>query len=391
VGQTTGNRASREVDPLLRRLRLPAIAIRLTLILGLLAGINDLIFSRFEHRAITPLESLFFILETMTSTGFGTLAPLASPITQLWTILLMVVGFVLMGLLLTALIQQWALQVIAEQPPRRAPKPQAPPVVIIGSGPIGRYLAEACRAAGQPYLLLDRDQERLTAAMQDGLRTLGGDPERAETLRRAQLASARALVVTERDPANASLLLLSRSVRPDLERYATQESVPPALLKRAGATRVVSAKRRLGERLGYLAIAPYANDLDLIQRRVGEIRYVTIPVLPGSWLDGKRLAEATFEREVGVTVLGLLTRGHFVPAVQGDRRLHPGDLLIAAGRPEQLTTLEAVCGARLLTPPVEEGPVLIIGSGFVARAAAGYLRARGVPVWMLATDRRGGS
>lgn len=348
------------------------------LLLLLLVGLNSLLFTYANSTPLSPVESLLFVMESLTTTGFGSQA-LTSPATQLWAVLLMCLGLVLIAGLLTTLIQQMSRPLIEHLPPRRAAKGLHDHVLIVGAGPVGRYVASACQEACVPSLLLDQESQRLRKAVLEGFRAMDGEPRRPKTLEAARLAQARALVLTERDGTNLTVLMQARAIKPELPCYSTQEALPPALFKRAGATELVSVERRLGRRLGKLALSPYEAHCHELAKHVEGLIGATLPVLPGA-LPGLEAAL----RDSEALLLGAVTRGLFVPL--GRQPLRPGDLAVLVGRPAAILRLRQRCELRPLPPMIGSGPVLILGAGHVGRAAAAFLRAQGVQVWLI--DRR---
>ncbi|HLO03959.1 MAG TPA: NAD-binding protein [Symbiobacteriaceae bacterium] len=348
----------------------------------LLTSLNSFIFARAEGVPLSLIESALFVLESLTTTGFGS-QTLEAPVTQLWAILLMVLGVLLIAGLLTSLVHHLSRPMVERLPAVKAPGGMRAHLIIVGSGPMGRYIAQACQQAKLPHLLLDQDHQRLQMAVQEGFKAVDGDPGSHTTLQHARVAQARALILTERDGTNLTVLLQALALAPKLPVYATQAELPPALFKRAGAAGIVSAKRTIGRRLGALATAPHLGALEALERLIAGVQCASVPVLPGTPLISKPVALAGGS---GLVVLGVLTRGVLLPASQATQPLLPGDLVLVVGRREAIESLRQRYGVRLLRPNQQQGPVLILGAGATGRAAAAYLKAQGVPVWML--DRR---
>lgn len=350
----------------------------------LLTSLNSLIFARVEHQRLSLIESALFVLESITTTGFGS-QTLRAPVTQIWAIFLMSVGVVLIAGVLTSWVHHLSRPYVERLPAVKAPGSMRQHVIIVGSGPMGRYVAQACQRAKIPHLLLDRDHQRLQMSVQEGFKAVDGDPSSHTTLQHARVGKARALVLTESDETNLTVLLQALALTPRLPVYATHERLPPALFKRAGAAGIVSAKRRMGRRLGALVSATHLEALRELERLVDGLQSASLPILPGTPLISKPIAAAKLEEQTGLVVLGVVTRGVLLPTPMATQSLLPGDLVLVAGRPEAIGALDRL-GVRPFQPARPEGPVLILGAGATGRAAAAYLKAQGVPVWIL--DRR---
>ncbi|HEX8256985.1 MAG TPA: cation:proton antiporter [Allosphingosinicella sp.] len=117
----------------------------------------------------------------------------------------------------------------------------APTVVIIGFGRVGRLVAEMVKTHGRSYLAVDSDIDSVAASRRDGFPVVFGDVSRPELVDRLNLGHAAALVLTMDDP--VLTVRLTRKVRawcPDLTIVArARDAAHAAELYRAGATDAV--------------------------------------------------------------------------------------------------------------------------------------------------------
>jgi CPA2 family monovalent cation:H+ antiporter-2 len=94
---------------------------------------------------------------------------------------------------------------IPQPKPASATASSSPPekperVVIAGYGRIGESIAQVLQNTGIPYLIVDIDPERISAARSGGRPRIFGDASNPHVLAKADLAKARTLVVTFPDP-----------------------------------------------------------------------------------------------------------------------------------------------------------------------------------------------
>lgn len=360
-----------------------ALGFALLLVLLMTLG-TQFVFARFEGQSLSFVAALLFVMETLTTTGYGEQVPFASGVTSVWAVILMVTGFVQLSVWLTSLASTWVQTHLQTLPPRHAPARLEKHVLICGAGPVGRFLAQELHEAQIPYLLIDADRRVLEEQMRAGLEVMEGDVRQAETLQAARLDRASAAISTLSDTDDASVALVVRALRQDLPFYCTVEHADnERFLRAAGATHVVLAKRSLGERLGFLATAPIAGMIDRLWGQDAGLSVCTVPVLPGSALAVPTLREAKIRERTGANILGLWSHGHFVPATDPDLPLRPGNVLIAAGSSEELERLRGLsAGQARPIAPVGEA-VLILGFGDVGLAAAERLQRAGVPYRVL--------
>jgi CPA2 family monovalent cation:H+ antiporter-2 len=117
----------------------------------------------------------------------------------------------------------------------------APRVIVAGFGRVGQTVAALLEAHGVPYVAIDRDPDRVARQRRHGKPIYYGDMTRIELLRRLELDTARALVVTLDDPAVAeALVAAARATRPSLLIVArARDAEHAARLYHAGATDAV--------------------------------------------------------------------------------------------------------------------------------------------------------
>ncbi|CAO4153732.1 cation:proton antiporter domain-containing protein [Methylorubrum aminovorans] len=111
------------------------------------------------------------------------------------------------------------------------PDPQQNRVIVAGYGRVGRLVGEMLKRHAIPYLALDSDPARVAEQRRLGSPVYFGDSANTEMLRRCDIATARALVVTLDNPrAVEAVVQAARAERPDLTivarardaRHATQ-------------------------------------------------------------------------------------------------------------------------------------------------------------------------
>lgn len=80
-------------------------------------------------------------------------------------------------------------------------------VVIVGCGRVGRHVAEVLALRGTPRLIVESDPQRLSKLREMGVPVLYGDAANSEILQHAELAHARAVVITVPDDTVAQMVV----------------------------------------------------------------------------------------------------------------------------------------------------------------------------------------
>ena len=130
--------------------------------------------------------------------------------------------------------------------------------IICGFGRVGQQVARDLRAAGARYVVIDPDPENLEKASGIGVRVIEGQASDDESLRRAGVERARAVVAcVDSDAENIFITLTVRELNPKaavVARASREDS--EAKLRRAGADRVISPYKSSGSEMARLALHP---------------------------------------------------------------------------------------------------------------------------------------
>jgi voltage-gated potassium channel len=222
-------------------------------------------------------------------------------------------------------------------------------VIICGYGRVGKYVCDEFARRKLPFLIVDRDPQRLADLDLPHGHTLLGDATADGTLREAGIDHARALVVVvATDADNLFITMSARLLNPNIPIIArAEEEATIEKLRRAGATRVVSPYLIGGNRVAHAVLNPSVVDLIEVatSREHLDLQIQEVRIGPGSSLPGRTIADSGVRTDIGL-ILVAIKRGdghmEFNPA---DRALmQDGDILIVMGRREQLDRAERIAG-----------------------------------------------
>jgi voltage-gated potassium channel len=176
-----------------------------------------------------------------------------------------------------------------------------------------------------------------------------GPPSEADTLRRANISAARALLAClDTDAETVFLVLSARELVPGLLIVA-QATDPDAIdkLRKVGADHVVAPELIAGTRMASVALRPTALAFLDVLTKPGEealrLEEVTIPA-SSRWA-GTTLADVKIPQRTNLLVMGVRHKAahdRFVFNPSARERLDAGDTLIVLGTPEQRGQLEAL-------------------------------------------------
>jgi voltage-gated potassium channel len=227
-------------------------------------------------------------------------------------------------------------------------------VVVCGTDEAGEQALAELSATDTPVVVVcnNRDYIELLEARFGEVLTVEGPPIEEETLVRANVTKAKALLAClPTDAENLFLVMTAREVAPDLLIVA-KATGPAAIdkLRKVGADHVVAPAVIAGTRMASVALRPTALAFLDVLTRSGEealrLEEVLIPV--GSRWAGSTLAEISIPQRTRLLVMGVRhggdgdDEGKFVFNPSANEKLAAGDALIVLGSPEQRSQLEAV-------------------------------------------------
>ena len=218
--------------------------------------------------------------------------------------------------------------------------------IVCGYGRIGSIVAHQFQRQHIPFVVVERNPERLQQAMDDGALGVEADASREDVLKRVGIGRARGLIAAVgTDAENVYAVLTARVMRPDLfiiGRAETEDATQK--LKRAGADRVISPYQIGAMHIAQTALRPAVVDfMELATSSDNlELAMEQITVAPGSPLASQSILDANLRQRYGVIVVGIQrqdSRMTFNP--EPDTAILAGDKLVVLGRPDSLKKLES--------------------------------------------------
>ena len=221
--------------------------------------------------------------------------------------------------------------------------------IVCGYGRIGSIVVQQFRRQHVPYVVVERDPERVQAAIGNGALGVEADASREEVLKRVGIDRARGLIAAVgTDAENVYAVLSARLMRPDLfivGRAETEDATEK--LKRAGANRVISPYQIGAVQIAHTALRPAVVDFVELATSSDnlELAMEEITITPQSTFANRSILDASLRQRYGVIVVGIQRedrRMTFNP--EPDTPIRPGDKLVVLGRPESLKRLETDAG-----------------------------------------------
>ena len=375
------------MDTWLRRTLLYIVALG-GIILGY-AFAYDYGMATFENDPQPFLRSLRVVVETFTTTGYGSDAPWSTTEMRLFIIVMDITGVIMIFLALPVLLFPLFEEAMETTAPSTVENGLNDHVVICQFSPRGETLVTELDTWNVDYVIVEPDRTRANNLYEDGYYVIHADPQSVDGLERARLSSARAVVADASDQVNTSIILTAREVDESVQTVSVVKEPDRAKYHDlAGADAVLSPRGLLGESLASKVTTGISTTLgDSIE--IGEdFDIAELPVHRGSDLVGTTLADSGIREETGANVIGAWFRGQFVSPPDPDAELDGSTVLLVSGTERQLEqlkemTLSSVRGFR-------RGETVVIGAGEVGQTITSALTNAGVPHTLLdQTDEPG--
>jgi len=219
-------------------------------------------------------------------------------------------------------------------------------VVICGFGRMGEVLAGELRRQSEPFVVVEKDPERVVEASSLKYLVLSGDATEEDALVHARVAQAKTLVTTlPRDADNVFITLTARNLNAGIKIIARGEfQTTEKKLMQAGADRVVLPAATGALRMAALITRP--STVELIEvvsgRQIAEVEVDEIPIGKSGPMAGMTVRESQARSRYGLLVVA-------IRQPDGTLEFNPdpatvvqcGGSVIAMGRREDLDRLRA--------------------------------------------------
>lgn len=231
--------------------------------------------------------------------------------------------------------------------------------IVCGFGRMGQIIASEFSRQGVPFVIIERDPERLHQAIESGYLAVEADASSEAVLKRVGIERARGFIAAvSTDAENVYAVLTARLLKPDLFIIGRAETDDAkSKLVRAGADRVLSPYQIGGLQLAQTALRPAV--VDFVQLATSsdnlELNMEQVRIAEGAPLAGRSIIQANLRQRFGVIVVGIQRadgRMEFNPAPEST--MLTGDYLVVLGKASSLRELEAAASQH---PTVNLEPV----------------------------------
>lgn len=299
-------------------------------------------------------DALYMTVITLGTIGYGEVHPL-SPAGRAFTIAFCMVGLGVAAYAfstVTALVVEGQLSTALR---RRRMEARIQKLerhyIVCGAGFTGESVIDELKKTGRPFVVVERNKEKVQRYTDEGVLAVEGDALQDETLERAGARRARGLFCAlDSDPDNVFLAISARGLSATLRIVSeVHDADIRGKLLRSGADAVVSSQGIGGLRMASEMIRPAAvGFLDwMIREQKSAYRIEEIPVPEGSPLVGQPL-RAVFSREGRAPLVLAIKdadKADYVINPSAADALRARETLVVLGSREDVERLRASVGA----------------------------------------------
>lgn len=211
--------------------------------------------------------------------------------------------------------------------------------IVCGAGRMGSAICYQLDKAGQAFIVIDKDPDKIEQARERGWVSLEGDATSDEVLKEAKLETARCITtVLPNDSDNLFTVMSARLLNQGLKiiSRANDESAVNKL-RRAGANRIVNPYNTGAVKISQLMINPQLEEfIEILGDQEPGIDLTITHVEKASKLEGQTLEDLKFS-DRGVIVIAIREKsGRILLPPPKNHVLSVSDSLVTVGRTSSL-------------------------------------------------------
>lgn len=218
-------------------------------------------------------------------------------------------------------------------------------VIICGYGRVGKQVADDLKAHGDLFVVIENNDDVILDGNEEEVHFLKGDSTHDETLKRANIDRAKAVITClPKDADNIYVVLAAREFKEDI-LIVSRASFPSAVskLKMAGANNIIMPDSIGGSHMASLIVNPDVMEfLDIIRVqgfRGANIESISFKELPPDF-QNKTIGQLESKRITGVTIIGFKTpAGEYIINPDLDLEVVPNSKLFVLGSTSQIQKL----------------------------------------------------
>jgi len=222
--------------------------------------------------AITFIDALYYATVSLSTTGYGDIAPVCESARLVNVIVITPLRFLFLIVLIGTTVEVLTKRTREEFRQNQWRRKVHDHTVIVGFGVKGRSAARTLLENGvraDKIIVVAQDPDGIADAMRMGIAAVKGDGRRIDILREAATERAQQIIIaTDEDDTSVLVTLTARRLAPAANIVcAVRESSNADILRQSGADSVIQTAESAGNLMALTLVSPEAGDLmeDLLE------------------------------------------------------------------------------------------------------------------------------
>lgn len=298
------------------------------------------------------LNALYMTIITISTVGFGEIHTLSVP-GKIFTMFLILSSFGTYAYAISILTSYFVegnlgYLFIKGQRNKSLSKSMENHVIVCGYGRNGQQVVEELIAHKQPFVIIEQSHDLINENLSKPYRFIEGDGTQDETLIKADIDKASAIITTmPLDADNLYVVITARALNPDLRiiSRASSESSEKKL-RMAGVDSVVLPERVGGSHMATLVAKPdvveFLEHMSISGSSPTNLEEIVCNELPEKVLN-KSIGKLNLRKISGANIVGFkTTQGEFIINPSPDTKLLPGTKMFVLGTKEQIVEMKKI-------------------------------------------------
>lgn len=297
------------------------------------------------------VDALYMTVITITTVGFGEVAPLDDN-AKIFTIFLILASVFIVGYALTVITEYILSSNNIEELKQKKMKKKidnlSNHIIICGYGRNGKQAAKKLLAHKNPFVIIEKNKEVIEKFQSEDISFVYGNANEDEVLLEAGVDRADTLIsALPNDADNLFIVLSARQINKAMRiiSRASQETSYKKL-KLAGANNVILPDRIGGDHMASLVVVPdlieFIDNLSIVGEDNINIEEVNVDRLYNT-SNIRTIKDLDLRNKTGCTVIGFKgSGGEYIVNPEAELKLVPGSKVIVLGRPEQIQKLNTL-------------------------------------------------